>query len=116
MSIKLILLRSGETVISDAKELVSDEKIVGYLLGNPYKINTQKSLNSILLTEEEGQKDSMVEITLSPWILLTSNKQIPIKPDWVVTVVEPLDSVREMYEEKVGTTQVNEVNVNDENN
>ena len=43
MSIKLILLKSGDQIISDAKELVmgedeSKQKIVGYLLNNPLKL------------------------------------------------------------------------------
>ena len=99
MSIKLVILKSGETVISDAKELIVEEdKIVGYLLNNPFKITSQKSL---LLTEEVKDSDSMVEITMSPWILLTSDTAIPINPDWVVTVVEPMESVKQMYEERV---------------
>jgi hypothetical protein len=103
MSVKLILLKSGETVISDAKELLYGEeegKIVGYLLNNPFTISTQKS---ILLTEEPtfDSNDSTVEITMSPWILLTSDKAVPIKPDWVVTVVEPLESVKQMYEDRL---------------
>ncbi len=99
MSVKLVILKSGETVISDAKELIIEEdKIVGYLLNHPYKITSQKSL---LLTEEVANSDSMVEITMSPWILLTSDTSIPIKPDWVVTVVEPMESVKQMYEDRV---------------
>ena len=103
MSVKLILLKSGDQIISDAKELIMGEdeakqKIVGYLLNNPFKIVSQRPL---LLTEEENNTDASVEITLSPWILLSSDKSIPIKPDWVVTVVEPLDSVKKMYEDRL---------------
>ena len=103
MSIKLILLKSGDQIISDAKEIVmgedeSKQKIVGYLLNNPFKIVSQRPL---LLTEEASNNDTSVEITLSPWILLSSDKSIPIKPDWVVTVVEPLDSVKKMYEDRL---------------
>ena len=103
MSIKLILLKSGDQLISDAKELVmgedeSKQKIVGYLLNNPFKIVSQRPL---LLTEEASNNDTSVEITLSPWILLSSDKSIPIKPDWVVTVVEPLESVKKMYEDRL---------------
>jgi len=102
MSIKLVILKSGDTLIADAKELIVGEednsKIVGYLLNHPYKISHQKSL---LLTEDLESNDSMVEITMSPWILLTSDTSVPIKPDWVVTVVEPLESVTNMYKEKL---------------
>ncbi len=75
-----------------------NQKIVGYLLTDPFKIISQKPL---LLTEETNNNDASVEITLSPWILLTSDKSIPIKPDWVVTVVEPLESVKKMYEDRL---------------
>ena len=77
MSIKLVILKSGDTLIADAKELIVGEednsKIVGYLLNHPYKISHQKSL---LLTEEMESNDSMVEITMSPWILLTSDTSV----------------------------------------
>ena len=51
MSIKLILLKSGDQIISDAKELVMGEdeaqqKIVGYLLNNPFKIVSQRPPSS----------------------------------------------------------------------
>ena len=53
MSIKLAILKSGEQLIADAKELVSDEKVRGYLLTKPHKVVSSQPL---LLTEE--QKDS----------------------------------------------------------
>jgi hypothetical protein len=98
MSIKLALLKSGETVISDAKELISDDKVCGYLFENPHKIEIRKS---ILLVEEKTSNGADVEISLSPWIVLTSDKQIPVPPDWIVTIVEPITTIKQMYEEKV---------------
>tara|TARA_B100000131_G_C17869479_1_gene513586 strand:+ start:232 stop:543 length:312 start_codon:yes stop_codon:yes gene_type:complete len=98
MSVKLIVLKSDEHVVSDAKELVDDTKSVkGYLLHKPHKVMTQTPL---LLTEEQSN-DNSVEVTLSPWILLSKDEEVVIKPDWIVTVVEPLESVVKMYEEKV---------------
>ena len=52
MSIKLAVLKSGEQVIADAKELVSEEKVHGYLFTRPHKV---VSTQPLLLTEE--QKD-----------------------------------------------------------
>jgi hypothetical protein len=98
MSIKLVLLKSGETVISDAKELISGDKICGYLLTKPHKIETRKAF---LLVEENENSKGDLEISLSPWIILTSDEQIPVPPDWVVTIVEPIQTIKEMYEEKV---------------
>ena len=49
MAIKLMLLKTGETIISDAKEVVQDEQTRGYLLSNPQTITTQEK--SILMEE-----------------------------------------------------------------
>ena len=38
MSIKLAVLQSGEQIISEIKEIVSEEKPVGYLLTKPHKV------------------------------------------------------------------------------
>ena len=98
MSVKLVLLKSGEQLISDAKELVKDEVVHGYLLNNPHKVAAQ---NTLFLTEENEAPDDNVEIVFSPWILLSSDDDIVVPKDWVVTIVEPLSSVTEMYREKV---------------
>ena len=98
MSIKLALLKSGETVISDAKELISDDKVCGYLFTNPHKIETRRT---VLLVEENESAKGDLEVSLSPWIVLTSDTQIPVPPDWIVTIVEPIQNIKEMYEEKV---------------
>ena len=97
MSIKLAVLKSGEQVIADAKELVSEEKVRGYLFTRPHKV---VSTQPLLLTEEQ-QGDNSLEVTLSPWIILSADKEVVVPTDWVVTVVEPLESVVKMYEEKV---------------
>ena len=97
MSIKLAVLKSGEQVIADAKELVSEEKVRGYLFTRPHKV---VSTQPLLLTEEQ-KDDNSLEVTLSPWIILSADKEVVVPTDWVVTVVEPLESVVKMYEEKV---------------
>ena len=92
------MLKSGEQLIAEAKELVNEEKEVkGYLLDKPHKVVT----NTPLLLTEEQSNDSSVEVTLSPWILLSKDQEVVVPPDWVVTVVEPLESVIKMYKEKL---------------
>ena len=98
MSIKLVLLKSGEQVIADAKELVSEDKVRGYLLNKPQKVNATRAM---LLTEEESPDEGNFQITLAPYILLSKDEDIVISTDWVVTMVEPLQTVVEMYQEKV---------------
>jgi hypothetical protein len=100
MSVKLALLKSGEMLICDAKELVSEEKIVSYLFTKPHKVK----VNTPVLLKEDLEPDisgKTVEITLSPWILLSAEQQIPVPTDWVVTLVEPVEDLKKMYEDKV---------------
>ena len=96
MSIKVILLKSGDQGITDVKEVISDEKPVAYLFTNPQKVTINKPF---LLSEEDNERS--YEITFSQWMMLSADKEIAVPTSYVVTLVEPLDSVKEMYLEKV---------------
>lgn len=105
MSIKLVLLKSGETLIADAKELViqnpdtKEKEVCGYLFNKPHTVAIRRE---VLLTEEREPADkSEIQVALSPWILLTADEDITVPKDWVVTIVEPLSSIEKMYMEKV---------------
>ena len=101
MSVKLALLKSGETVITDAKELIADDQVRGYLFKEPQVVETRQP---VLLLEDESEgrdQNNDLEITMSPWIFLTKEKEIPVTPDWVVTIVDPIDELHQMYEEKI---------------
>ena len=109
MSIKLTLLKYGEMLISDAQELVSDDKQVApyaYLLEEPHLVKTREKT---FLTEEEKTKgDFGIDVILTPWIILSADKQIVLPTDWVVTIVEPLPSVTQMYIDKSETFKIKE--------
>ena len=96
MSIKVALLKSGESVIADIKELISNDNICGYLFENPHIISY---LEPELLTEQT--ETSKLKISLIPWILITSDTKIPVRSDWVITMVEPIEDVKKIYEEKI---------------
>ena len=103
MSVKIALLKSGESIIADIKELISDEKVCGYLFKNPHKMQIS---NSIFLTEEPVEpEDGTISVTFSSWIMFTSDSEIPVRPDWIVTIVEPVNDIKKMYEEKVNGTE-----------
>ena len=103
MSVKLLLLKSGEQIIADAKELRRKEdvpiadKVNGYLLTLPHKVTANKPL---VLTENIDEERN-VEITLSPWIILTEDKVMTVPKEWVITIVNPIESIVKMYEEKI---------------
>ena len=102
MSIKVALLKSGESVIADIKELISDDKVCGYLFENP---NIFTYLEPELLTEQT--ETSKLKISLIPWILITSDTKIPVRSDWVITMVEPIEDVKKIYEEKINESNQN---------
>ena len=103
MSVKLLLLKSGEQILADTKELRRKDdvpmvdKVYGYLLAQPHKVSANKPL---VLTENVDEQRN-VEITLAPWILLTEDKLMTIPKEWVITIVNPIDSIVKMYQEKI---------------
>ena len=100
MAIKLAILQDKEQLICDIKELIDDKKPVGYLLKSPHKL---------IVDEEKLNEDESVKITLTPWILLTNDQEIVIPNNHVVTIVEPLDSIKEMYLEKINGSESSSV-------
>ena len=98
MSIKIALLKSGESVIADIKELLHEEQVCGYLFKSPYVVNFAPShefLQEGTIFQEE------TNISFSPWIPFTMDEEIPVRYDWLVTVVTPVKQIQELYEELI---------------
>ena len=100
MSIKLTLLRSGETLISEMKELVAEkeQQAHAYLLENPHIVQTREK--TFLSEEEKKTGDFGIDVTLIPWIILSADKKVIIPVDVVTTIVEPINSVKQMFIDK----------------
>ena len=102
MTIKLILLKSGEDIIADVTEMaVGEEKeksIVGYFLDRPCVIRMR---DPNLIKEEGPQKQSGFQVSLFPWIPLSKDTRIPVPADWLITMVEPAYKLKEMYIEDI---------------
>jgi len=103
MSIKLTILKSGETLISDMQELVSDKNQASphaYLLTHPHRVRMeQKSF----LTEEERDIDDKkypIDVSLTPWIVLSTDKKYVLPVDCVMTIAEPHDGVKKLFLDK----------------
>lgn len=101
MSIKLAILKSGEQIISDIKEMLSPEqKVIGYLLKKAYTVWEDDTEEVEVLLEEsepENIDQNNVDIVMTKWIRLSKSDEIMIPVDWVVTIVDPIDSLVEMY-------------------
>ena len=104
MAIKLAVLKSGEDVIADIREMmVGDEdtpddkkKVIGYYFIKPCGV----TLKNKAIDVNESADDSY-ELKLFPWCPLAKNDAIPISTEWVVTLVDPVDKLKEMYETEV---------------
>ena len=94
MTVKILLLKSGEDVIADVKEMVSsDDKVIGYFL-------TKACVIKLIPKDVEGDKKE-TSISMYPWMPLAKEKDIPLPTDWVVTMVTPIKKVETMYKEDV---------------
>ena len=100
MTIKLMLLKSGEDIIADVSEMTVGEdeerRVVGYFLNKPCVV---KMRHPELLTEQsEGpRKQAGYEVSLFPWMPLAVEETIPIVADWIITMVDPVIKLKEMY-------------------
>jgi hypothetical protein len=100
MAIKLAVLKSGEDVIADVSELILGERVVGYTFNNPA---TVRFLDPQALYENRD-----IDIVFTPWIPLTSQKDIPVAPDWIITLVDPIPQVIEKYKEGIKNAKSNQ--------
>ena len=108
MSIKLTLLKTGEQLISDMKELSEEGKDEpkAYLLENPHTVEISEK--HFVTEEEKKDCDFGINVTLLPWIILSKDSQMIIPTDSVLTVVDPLDSVTQLYLDKLKSFEMRE--------
>ena len=91
MTIKVLVLKSGEDVIADIQEMMSSEnQVMGYFLTKPCVVKLQAKETS-----------SDVSVRMHPWMPFAREKMIPLSTDWVVTMVTPVESIQEMYQKQV---------------
>ena len=108
MSIKLTLLKTGEQLISEMKELVPEgqEQVHAYLLDNPHTVEINEK--QFMTEEEKKDGDFGINVTLLPWIILSQDNQMIVPFDSVLTVVEPLNSVTQLYIDKLKAFEMKE--------
>ena len=100
MTVKLALLKSGEDIIADVKEMIVGEteetkRVVGYFFHRPCAIR-MRNPQEIMASE-----DKSFQVSLFPWVPISKDSTIPVPSDWVVTIVEPIDKLTELYKTQV---------------
>ena len=102
MTIKLMLLKSGEDFIANITEMRvgtdDDSQVIGYQLNKPCIV---KMRDPNVIKEEGPKKQSGFAVSLFPWMPLTKQVDIPVPADWMITMVEPIDKLKEMYIEDI---------------
>ncbi len=102
MTIKLMLLKSGEDVISDVTEMrvgtEENSQVIGYHLNKPCVV---KMRDPNVVSEDGPKKQSGFQVSLFPWMPLSKDETIPVPADWMITMVEPVTKLKEMYTEDI---------------
>ena len=101
MTVKLVVLKSGEDVVADIQEMLvkdpeGNDKTVGYFFKYPCRV---KLLGNEV--KKDGNISTPFKMQLTPWMPLAKEQIIPVVVDWVVTVIEPIDQLKEMYEDGI---------------
>ena len=105
MSIKLALLKSGEEVIADISEFRQEETdiLVSYLFRKLYCIKIKTS--NVLVEDKSKEKH---ELAYYKWMTLSKDDDIIVNKDWVVCITEPLDSIKQNYEDRMNGRRSND--------
>ena len=108
MTVKLVLLKSGEDIVADVSEMVvGDEndkdnppRVIGYYLNRPCVVRMTDARNLPELQKGNEQKQGY-SVSLFPWMPLSKEDKIPIPADWMITMVEPVTKLAQMYDEDI---------------
>ena len=87
MTVKLVMLKSGEDIIADVKEIKSEEDVIGYFFHDPLIVKMYSPEEPVVLSEEKGVESehgttkeisSKVGITFYPWVPLAAEKKLSL--------------------------------------
>ena len=93
--VKVVVMFNGDNVICDLQEAVNKEtgERQAYIMNFPYKVeyDQPKMDNAGIVTAPE------VKVHYSPWCPLSPETKIPLNHNMVVTILEPVPSLRDTY-------------------
>ena len=93
--VKVVVMFNGDNVICDLQEAVDKDSGArqAYIMNYPYKVqyDTPKLDTAGIVTDPE------VKVHYQPWCPLSPEVKVPINPNMVVTILEPVPSLRDTY-------------------
>ena len=94
MSIKILLLKSNEEIITEVQEIANpDSKLaIGYHLHKPFRLEIVSDDGELVFNREKGYS-----LSWFPFAPLSKDKDFFLPADHVITAYDPLDSITEQY-------------------
>ncbi len=94
MSIKILLLKSNEEIITEAREMVDPDtkEPMGYHLHKPFRLEIVSDEGDLVFNREKGY-----QLSWFPWAPLSKDKDFFLPAGHVITAYEPLDSITDQY-------------------
>ena len=93
--VKVVVMFNGDNVICDLQEAVDKDTGArqAYIMNYPYRVEYQTpKVDTTGIVE-----DPEVRVNYSPWCPLTPETKIPVNHNMVVTILEPVPSLRDTY-------------------
>ena len=95
MSVKLLLLKSGEEVITEVKEIVDPETKdpIGFHMHKPFRLDiVSNAEDGIIINETKGY-----QVSWFPWAPLSKERDFFLPGHHVLTAYDPLDTITDQY-------------------
>lgn len=101
MSIKLCLLKTGQTIIADLKEVMdyAENKQLGYKVVEPYSVDFEYR-NTIKLDEEGRSETSTIDnagVKFNFWAPLSAEREFNFPYEFISVIYEPHKQITELY-------------------
>lgn len=88
MTVQLVLLKSGEELVADVREIVDKE--------------TEKQLSLVLINPHVIAAKTNDMLTFDPWIPLSASREFFVPYDWVVTITQPQENIVDEFNKQFG--------------
>ena len=100
MAVQLVLLKSGEELLTDIREIVDrdTQESIATVFIKPVRVTV---VEQAVLSEGSNQPSDSV-LSFVPWLATSKSEEYLVKEDWIVTVCEPQDNIKESYIQNVG--------------
>jgi len=94
MSIKILLLKSNEEIITEVQEIANPDskQTIGYHLHKPFRLEIVSDEGELVFNREKGY-----QLSWFPWAPLSKDKDFFLPSEHVITAYDPLDSIADQY-------------------